>query len=75
MSVRRSLFAQIAAAALLFAAPAALAAETVNFSMKASMPSLRDANNKDSFTVGLTDKQVETNLKISCQAAQAGIVS
>jgi len=75
MTVRNSLLAQLATAALLFAAPAALAAETVAFTMKASMPSLRDPNNKDSFTVGLADKQVESNLKITCQAAQAGIVS
>jgi hypothetical protein len=53
----------------------ALAAETVNFNMKASMPSLRDVANKDTFTIGLADKQVETNLKITCQGAKAGIIS
>ncbi len=65
----------LATLAILAVAPQALAAETVAFTMKASMPSLRDAANKDTFTVGLSDKQVETSLKITCQAAQAGFVS
>ncbi len=60
---------------LLLATSTAWAADTVNFTMKASMPSLRDNANKDSFDVGLADKQVETALKIKCQAATAGIVS
>ncbi len=75
MTVRPALLASLAAAATLLLAPAALAAEVVAFTMKASMPSLRDPENKDSFTVGLSDKQVESSLKITCQAAQAGIVS
>ncbi len=54
---------------------AAAAADTVNFTMKASMPSLRDAANKDTFTVGLNDKQVESSLKITCQAAKTGLIS
>lgn len=62
-------------AALLLATGSAFAAETVNFTMKASMQSLRDEANKDSFDVGLSDKQVESALKITCQAAKAGIVS
>ncbi|WP_373502710.1 hypothetical protein [Aestuariivirga sp.] len=53
----------------------ALAAETVSFTMKASMPSLRDAEAKDSFTVGLADAKVDTTLKITCQAAQGGLIS
>ena len=65
-----------ASAAVLALLPAtAYAAETVNFTMQASMPSLRDAALKDTFTVGLADKQVETTLKITCQAAQGGIIS
>jgi hypothetical protein len=59
---------------LLWAAPT-LAADPVSFSMKASMPSLRDVANKDTFTVGLTDKQVESSLRITCQGAKAGIIS
>ena len=42
----------------------ALAAETVNFSVKASQPSLADKTQPDSFVVNLTDKQVETNLRV-----------
>ncbi len=53
----------------------ALAADTVNFAMKASMPSLRDDALKDSFNVGLSDAKVETALKITCQAAQGGLIS
>ncbi len=56
MSMTKSLFA--ATAFMLFSSVSTLAAETVNFTMKASMPSLRDATKKDSFTVGLADKQV-----------------
>jgi hypothetical protein len=59
----------------LFAVSAACAADNVAFTMKASMPSLRDVENKDTFTVGLTDKQVESSLKITCQGAKAGIIS
>jgi hypothetical protein len=51
------------------------AADTLNFTMKAEMPSLRDEAAKDSFTVGIADKQVETTLNIKCQAATGGIVS
>lgn len=52
-----------------------MAAETVNFTMKASMLSLRDTANKDSFIIGLSDPKVESSLKVTCQAATAGIVS
>jgi hypothetical protein len=54
---------------------AACAADNVAFTMKASMASLRDVASKDTFTVGLTDKQVESALKITCQGAKAGIIS
>ena len=64
-----------ATALVLLACGPALAAETVNFTMKASMPSLRDNTLKDSFTVGLADAKVDTTLKIICQAAQGGLIS
>jgi hypothetical protein len=60
---------------MLVTAVSSHAADVVNFSMKASMPSLRDNAAKDSFTVGLADKQVDTSLKIVCQGATAGIIS
>ncbi|MCA0432821.1 MAG: hypothetical protein LCH46_06125 [Proteobacteria bacterium] len=61
-------------AALGFMAPAQ-AAETVSFTMKASQKSLRDEAAKDTFTVGVSDRQVETTFKITCQGAVAGIIS
>jgi hypothetical protein len=65
-----------AAAALMIAvAGPAIAADTVNFTMKASMPSLRDETLKDSFTVGVLDEKIETTLKVTCQAAQGGIIA
>ncbi len=63
------------ASALVFLPASALAADTVNFTMKASMPSLRDDKLKDSFNVGLADTKVETAFKITCQAAQGGLIS
>jgi hypothetical protein len=53
----------------------ALAADAVSFTMKASMPSLRDTALKDTFTVGVADKQVETALNIKCQAATGGLIT
>ena len=64
-----------ATALLLMATGAAFAAEAVNFTMKASQPSLRDKAMKDSFTVGLNDPKVDTTLKIVCQGAQSGLIS
>ena len=58
-----------------FASSGAIAAETVNFTMKASMPSLRDEKAIDSFTVGVADKQVDTTLNIKCQGATSGMIS
>jgi hypothetical protein len=69
----RNLF--LAATLAVLAPVSALAAETVNFTMKASMQSLRDQKAKDSFTVGIADKQVDTTLKITCQGAIGGIIS
>jgi hypothetical protein len=63
-------------ASLFFAVPSfALAADTVNFSAKVSQPSLTDKTQPDSFVVNLTDKQVETNLRVECKSAQAGIIT
>ena len=53
----------------------AMAADTLTFTMKASMQSLRDTSLEDKFTVNLADKKIETQLNIKCQAATAGIVS
>jgi hypothetical protein len=53
----------------------AIAAETVTFTMKASMLSLRDEKLKDTFTVGVADRQVDTTFKITCQGAIGGIIS
>ncbi len=63
------------AAFMILASTASFAADAVSFTMKASMPSLRDTTRKDSFTVGLADKQVDTTLKIVCQGATAGIIT
>ncbi|MEO6608389.1 MAG: hypothetical protein ABIN69_07955 [Aestuariivirga sp.] len=63
-----------ASAFVLLMSSAALSAETVTFTMKADQQSLRDKTLFDTFTVGLADKQVETNLTIKCQAATGGII-
>jgi hypothetical protein len=63
------------AAFMLLTSVASFAGDAVTFTMKASMPSLRDSTRKDTFTVGLADKQVDTTLKITCQGATAGIIS
>lgn len=66
----------LATALVAFLIPAAAtAADTLNFSMKASQQSLRDDSAKDKFDVLVSDKQVETSLKISCQAAKSGLIS
>ena len=64
-----------ASAVFLLTSASAMAADALNFTMKASMPSLRDNTRKDTFTVGLADKQVETALKITCQAGKTGFIS
>ena len=69
----RSLLA--AATIALIASGQAFSAEALNFTMKASMPSLRDKALKDSFTVGLGDAKIDTSLRITCQAAQGGLIS
>jgi hypothetical protein len=71
--MKTSIFAALLAATAMSAM--AHAAESVNFTMKASQPSLRDTGAKDSFTVTVADKQVETSFKITCQGATAGMIS
>ncbi len=58
----------------LFLASVAQAADTVNFTMKAHMPTLNDVNANDQFTVGITDKQIETSLEVKCEAPKSGIL-
>ena len=53
----------------------AIAAETVNFTVKVSQPSLGDKSQSDSFAVVVADKQVETSLKINCKSASAGLIT
>jgi hypothetical protein len=65
----------LATALILLAPLSALAADTVNFTMKANMLSLRDEKLKDTFTVGIADRQVDTAFKITCQGAIGGIIS
>jgi hypothetical protein len=76
MSYRTTALTLLAVSIGSLCAPAATwAADNVSFAMKASMPSLRDKSNKDTFNVTLGDKQVESALKIICQGAEAGIIS
>ena len=63
----------IIAVSLLFSG-AAQAADTVNFTMKAHMPSLNDAAANDHFSVGVSDKQIETNLDVKCEAPKSGLL-
>ena len=51
------------------------AGDTVYFAMKADMPTLRDKAMKDTFSVDLTDKQIEQSFKVVCEAGQGGIIS
>lgn len=61
-----------ASAAFVLASTPAFAAETVNFMMKADQQSLRDESRKDLFAVGIADRQIETALKLECQAGRTG---
>ncbi len=71
--MKSQLIASVFATALLTSA--AWAADPVTFTMKASMPSLREASATDTFTVGIADKQVVTTLNIKCQGATSGMIS
>ncbi|MFT3988624.1 hypothetical protein [Aestuariivirga sp.] len=64
-----------AIAAILLSAIPAFANDTVNFTMTASQPSLRDNSLKDTFAVGLSDPKVITEFKLTCEGAQGGIIS
>ncbi len=55
--------------ALAQAAPAA----TVTFTTLADMPTLTDNSKQDSFTVGLTDAQIKTQLIINCTAGHTDL--
>ena len=56
------------AAAPAFADSAPVAPATITFSTLANMQSLKDSNQKDSFTVGILDAQVNTSLTMQCEA-------
>jgi hypothetical protein len=52
----------------------AQAGDAVNFTMKAHMPSLNDPTAIDQFTVGVSDKQIETSLDVKCEAPKGGLL-
>ena len=58
----------------LFLVGTAHAAETVNFTMKAHMPSLSDTTAIDHFTVGIVDKQIDTSMDVKCEAPKGGLL-
>lgn len=60
-----------ASAALLCLSSAAYAGEVVNYSLSASMPSLRDNNLKDTFEVTLSDAQIQEKLTVNCTAGRS----
>ncbi len=62
------------AATVLMAGPA-FAAETVNFTMKAHMPSLTDDSANDTFDINIADKQIDTTLNVKCAAPKGGMLS
>lgn len=64
----------LASSASAFAQQAAAPAATVNFTAKATMPSLKDPTKKDTFTVGLSDAQVVTTLNLTCQAGRTRLL-
>lgn len=74
-------FILIASVALCVIGSSAFGAETpvvggtVNFKMMADQQSLRDASKKDTYTVDLADKQMETNLQLTCSAGVTGMIS
>src|ERR1700749_2608299 len=71
--VTKLLIAALALATLPVAVPSlalaqAAPAATVTFTTLADMPTLTDNSKQDSFTVGLTDAQIKTQLIINCTA-------
>jgi len=68
---------QIVATTLLFSSLLAsplFAADTVNFTMKAHMPTLTDNTGVDTFDVGISDKQIETSLNVKCEPPKGGML-
>ncbi|WP_295579453.1 hypothetical protein [uncultured Lamprocystis sp.] len=76
MSIR-SLPAALAAALLSLSVLPVLAAETapamVTFTGEANMPSLKDAKQRDKFTIGLTDSQVISTFNLECRAGTSAL--
>ena len=55
-------------------APAAAGPAVVNFTTGATMPSLKDNKQDDTFEVGLSDAQVVTTLNLKCQAGRSSLI-
>lgn len=70
--MRRLLLSSIALMALTTGALAENS--TLNFSVVADMPSLRDVKAKDSFKVTIADAQVKTVLNLTCQSGSYGLI-
>jgi len=69
-----SAFAQSAPATPAAAAPAAAAPATVNFTDVADMPGLTDPSQKNTFTVGISDAQIDMHLTITCSAGGSSLL-
>lgn len=66
----------MAPAIMLFVATGAMADNaTVNFGVKADMPSLRDSKSKDTFKVSIADTQVKTTFNLTCQSGSRGLIT
>lgn len=59
------------ALAILLSCSAAVAAETVQYTMAATLDSLRDPARKDRFEAGITDAKMVTNLALECVAGRS----
>lgn len=83
LNQREILVTRLLIAALALAVPVALpslalaqaapTAATVAFTTLANMPTLTDNSKQDSFTVGLTDAQIKTQLIINCTAGHTDL--
>jgi hypothetical protein len=62
-------------AALMIYGTCAFADDMVTLTATANMQSYRDPSITDKFTATITDKQVDTQLKIECQAGVSGLIS
>lgn len=72
-------FAQVAAPATSPAQPAAVAAPVaapavVQFAVGASMPTLKDASRKDTFSVALRDAEIASQLELTCSAGYTSML-